>query len=197
MLKLNFSIEKPLPISINSELLTTLNSDPNWIAQLKIDEHRSFIIIEGKEVTVLGWRGNVHHRMQLDEPSPINLVLDGGIIKTTIFKTRPMIYVFDVLTVNDERVHLKYKDRLDLLTKHKPKGFVQPQTIMRPAEEFKAISVQKSKYVEQLSKELNITLKEAYAICEGLVLKNLNGVLTFPKNKSKSTNQLKLKLPGR
>lgn len=194
---MNFSIEKPFPISINSDTLVDLDKDKNWVSQLKIDEHRSFIIINDSDVEILGWRGNTHHKLKLSKSTEMKLVLDGGIIKTTIFKNRPMIYVFDVLLINDERTTMTYKDRFDFIMKNRIEEFTYPELIKKPIKEYNAILHHNSKYVENLSKELDISLKEAYRICEGLVLKNLNGTLSYPRLKKYSPNQLKLKLPNK
>lgn len=194
---MNFSIEKPLPISINSDTLVNIDRDKNWISQLKIDEHRSFIVIDGADVQVIGWRGNTHHKLKLSKSIDRKLVLDGGMIKNGSFKSKPMIYAFDVLLIDDQRINMTYKDRFDFILQNKIEEFTYPELIKNPIKEYDALLKQKSKYVANLAKELNIPLKEAYRICEGFVIKNLSGVLTYPMNKSKSPNQLKLKLPGR
>lgn len=191
---MNFSIEKPLPISINSSLLLNIDKDDNWVSQLKIDEHRSFIIIDNADVQILGWRGNTHHRLKLSKGIERKLVLDGGIIKTTIFRNRPMIYAFDVLLIDDKRITMNYKERFNFIINNPIQEFTYPELIKNPVSEFHKLKNKESTYVENLSKELRISLKEAYHFVEGFVIKNNNGILRYPKNKCESPNQLKLKL---
>lgn len=191
---INFSIEKPLPISINSQVLRDINRDNNWVSQLKIDEHRSFIVLNGCNIEVIGWRGGTTHIIKLPSDTGLNVVFDGGIIKTTIFKKKPLIYVFDVLLIDDNRLTAKYSERFDFIIKNKISGFTYPELINNPIEEFNKLKIKKSKYVERLAKELKISINEAYSIVEGFVIKNVNGVLRYPMNKCESPNQLKLKL---
>lgn len=193
----DFSIEKPLPISINSDMLKSIDSDNKWVAQLKIDEHRSFLIVEDKTLTVLGWRGNVHHKIELKEESKHRLIFDGGIIKTMIFKDRPLLYAFDLLVIDGRRLYTTYADRYDMLQQHKLDILTTPQNLNNPIGHYQDILNKKSKIVEDFAKEVNITINEAYAICEGLVIKNTTGKLTFSKSLVKTPNQLKLKLPNR
>lgn len=192
-----FSIEKPLPISINSDTLASIDKDNNWVSQLKINEHRSFIIIDGANVVIEGWRGNTHHKFKLSKSTNMKLVLDGGMIKTTIFKAKPMVYVFDVLLIDDKRLTINYKERFDFILKNRIEGFTYPELIKNPISEYNKLLNKESKYADNLAKELNISIKEVYNFIEGFVIKNNNGILTYPKNKCESPNQLKLKLPGK
>lgn len=192
---LNFSIEKPLPISRNSQLLMELDVDDNWVSQLKIDEHRSFITLNNDTIEVVGWRGgSAVYKTKLKNDTGKKIVFDGGIIKTTIFKNKPMLYVFDVLLINGERTSKTYDERFDFVIKNSVPEFTVPELITDPIEAFDDIKNKKSKYVERLSISLKISLKEAYSIVEGLVLKNKKGVLRYPMNKCESPNQLKLRL---
>ncbi len=194
---MDFSIEKPLPISINSDLLVNINEDTRWVSQLKIDEHRSFLIVKGNTLTVLGWRGNVHHVFTLEEESKHELIFDGGIIKTTIFKSKPMLYAFDILVIDGVKQHTTYADRYDLLNKYKLPLFTVPVNLTNPIKQYNDLLNKQSQYIDEFAKSLNISTKEAYNICEGLVIKNATGKLSFSRSLVKTSNQLKLKLPNK
>lgn len=191
-----FSIEKPCPISINSPLLNEIDNNGEWLSQLKIDEHRSFFIFNGKSLTVLGWRGNVHHTATLTKSYP-PMVLDGGIIKTKTFKTKPLYYVFDILLMKDKKITDTYISRYNLLQGLDLASFVIPNNTRDIREEYNNLLNKKSGMIDDFAKQANVSTSIAYEVCEGFVIKRCEGILKYPMNVSHNPNQLKLKLPGR
>jgi hypothetical protein len=192
-----FSIEKPLVISSNADILNTLDGTDEYKWQLKIDEHRSFFIFNGKSLTVLGWRGNVHHTAILDKAMP-SMILDGGIIKTKTFKQRPLYYVFDTLMMRGKKVRKTYIERYDTLgTLELPKQFVIPDNTSHIKWEFEALVHKKSRMIERFAEQAGISVALAYEICEGFVGHQTNSLLKYPRNVSYGPSQLKLKLQGR
>lgn len=195
----NFSIEKPLPISEDSNIVKIADNNNEYISQLKLDEHRSFFIFDDKIVTVLGWRGNVHHTIKLEE-SLGNFILDGGIIKTKNFKTKPLYYVFDTLVVDGKKLrNVGYMDRYNMIN-GLIKGdsrFVIPENIKGVSKEFERLKNKKSKLLKDFCTKNKIDLKTGYEICEGFVIKKVDGKLKYPKNLHKNSNQFKLKLKGK
>lgn len=190
----NFSIEKPIQVFQGAAILNQLDGTPEYSWQLKIDEHRSYFIFNGKSLTVLGWRGNVHHTAILDVAMP-SMILDGGIIKTKTFKQRPLYYVFDTLIMGGKKVRKGYLDRYNTLgTLELPKQFVIPENTNHIKWEFEALAHKKSKMIERFAERAGITVALAYEICEGYVGHKSDSLLKYPRNVSHNPNQLKLKL---
>lgn len=191
-----FSIEKPLGISINSPLVDDM-SKSGYIAQLKIDEYRSFFIIERNMLTVLGWRGNVHHTETLGRVYD-NMVLDGGIIKTKTFLKRPLYYVFDILLEDGTKMREGYIDRYNKLCNlGLSPAFSIPENTTNIRSEYNLILNKKSTLVDNFAQRAEVSINTAYEACEGLVIKKVDGLLKYPNNVYHGPNQLKLKLPGR
>lgn len=195
-MKLSFSIEKPIRITEESDLA---KDSVNYVSQLKIDEHRSFLILENGRLTVLGWRGNVHHVMQgVLCSQPYNrLVFDGGIIRTLEFKKRPLLYVFDILMIDDNRVTQTYQERYDLLNDYRCSPFIIPECHNDHIKQYNDLKSKKSSAIDRFAERAGLATQRAYELCEGLVLKKLDGKLKYPANMTHNANQLKLKLPGR
>lgn len=200
MVKLpSFGIEKPLPISINSPQLESINTSGEYVTQLKLDEHRAFYIIKNSVLTVIGWRGNILHTEETELP---NMTLDGGILKTKTFKTRPIFYVFDyLLDGKDQRNSLTYIERYNLV-KSKLEGvpnfFIPDNLDIGVVQEFRNLEKKQSKMVERFAELSGSSIQTIYEITEGFVLKRKEGKLLYrPADKSYGPNQLKLKLAGR
>ncbi len=200
MVKLpSFGIEKPLPISINSPQLEGINTSGEYVSQLKLDEHRAFYIIENNLLTVLGWRGNVLHTEKTELP---NMMLDGGILKTKTFKSRPIFYVFDFLLDGEgQRNRLSYIERYDLLKSKLvdvPNFFIPDNLDIGVIQEFRNLEKKKSIMVERFAELSGSSIQTIYEITEGFVIKKKDGKLLYrPADKSYGPNQLKLKLAGR
>lgn len=195
----SFGIEKPLPISINSPQLQGINASGEYVSQLKLDEHRAFYIIENNLLTVLGWRGNVLHTEKTGLP---DMTLDGGILKTKTFKSRPIFYVFDYLLDGDkQRNRLTYIERYDLLKSKLvdvPNFFVPDNLDIGVIQEFRNLEKKQSLMVERFAELSGSSVQTIYEITEGFVIKKKDGKLLYrPADKSHGPNQLKLKLAGR
>ena len=200
MVKLpSFGIEKPLPISINSPQLEGINTSGEYVSQLKLDEHRAFYFIKNNLLTVLGWRGNVLHTEKTDLP---NMVLDGGILKTKTFKSRPIFYVFDyLLDGEDQRNRFTYIDRYNLLRSKLvdcPNFFIPDNLDIGVVQEFRNLEQKKSRMVDRFAELSGSSVQTIYEITEGFVIKKKDGKLLYrTADKSYGPNQLKLKLAGR
>jgi hypothetical protein len=200
MVKLpSFGIEKPLPISINSTQLGGINTSGEYVSQLKLDEHRAFYFIRNNHLTVLGWRGNILHTEKTGLP---DMVLDGGILKTKTFKSRPIFYVFDyLLDGKDQKNGLTYIERYNLLKSvvvDAPHFFIPDNLDIGVIQEFRNLEQKKSKMVERFAEQSCSSLQTIYEITEGFVIKKKDGKLLYRSaDKSYGPNQLKLKLLGR
>lgn len=193
-MKPSFSIEKPIRITIDSPLV----GDTRYISQLKIDEHRSFLIYENNALTVLGWRGNIHHIFKEFEIKGVrSAIFDGGVIRTLEFKTNPLIYAFDVLMLEGQKLSSGYIDRYQSLSSLGVERFIIPENISDTGDEYRRILGKNSLVVQRFAERAGVSNDRAYQLCEGLVLKDRSGVLRYPASLSYNTSQFKLKLPNR
>lgn len=193
----SFSPEKPTLINEGAPTLLRLNNDENWVGQIKLDEHRSFIHVGPEGCEVEGWRGNM---FVADFPlrSNVPMVLDGGLLKQWEFIKRPVLYIFDVLLINGERVSLRYRDRYSHLIKHIDE--CHQVIIARNFQDF-LTEYDSSKRVisDEIQRMANLTGYKAelyQEINEGMVIKNLNSMLSYPRGVTKCAWQLKLKYKG-
>ena len=189
----NFNIEKPLPLTIESDLVSSLQESGNYIGQPKLDEHRSFICFNDDKIEVLGWRGNVH-RIIPNTTSYNNLVLDGGLLITNKFRKEPFIYLFDVILVGGNKVNADYEKRYEFLSNLKLSGNnVVAPNIKDFKEEYHRIKNKESKYITELANKFGLKSSEIYDITEGLVLKNKSWKLRYKQNMNKNSDQIKIK----
>lgn len=191
-MRYNFSIEKP-------ELAYTASfyeDFGNYVGQLKIDEHRGFIETSKELVTYTGWRQNSSPTVFQANKHSRNFLFDGGILNTKDFKTKPLLYVFDILLIDGERTTLTYEDRLKLLNSlDVPDFLIKPICIYKNFdEEMSKIKTKKSSLVEEMSDKFGVNKRVMYEITEGLVIKNLDWKLSYPRNVHHNSNQIKLKI---
>lgn len=199
----SFGIEKPLQISIVSPQLQEINTSGEYVAQLKLDEHRSFYIFENNTLTVMGWRGNIFHTIDYNGKAEFpDMVLDGGILRTKTFRQQPVFYVFDLLLFEGQKNTMTYMERYNKVVElvGGVDRFVIPRNLdIGVIQEFKNLQAKKSTMVKQIVKEYKglFDEKTIYEITEGFVLKKKDSKLSYrASDKSYNANQLKLKLKG-
>lgn len=194
MIKGSFSPEKPTEINEGAPTLLRLNNDDNWVGQVKLDEHRSYIHVGPDSCVVEGWRGNIFLQdFPLRSKTPI--VLDGGILKQGKFKERPVLYLFDVLLINGDRVKERYRDRYKFLVENieETDQVVIARHMQNFLNEFEIAKKGPNAEISRISELTKYDPKFFQEINEGIVIKNLNSMLSYPRGVSKCAWQLKLK----
>lgn len=200
--KPSFSIEKPTKIIYGNDMLDIIEMSGRYIAELKIDEKRGMLCIEeGGEIRFWGYRGN---EFNVDEGLketirsfnlPEKTILDGGFLKLKSLGEEPYLYIFDILVLDGEYVWQNFDKRNKLLLKLlETRGrLLRPIQISDFVEEFEKLYKGESDLAKKAAKEYNISYELLEPLLEGFVLKDLNGVHSFPHGVKKSSNFYKLR----
>lgn len=201
--KPNFSVEKPVKIIYGNDMLDFLQDTERFTGQFKLDEHRGQLCIdENNDVSHYSYRGGA---FDVDEELvetvrsfdlPRRTILDSGFLKLKKLGDKPYLYVFDILVLDGEKVWSKLEDRLSLMynlieTKER---FLVASQVKNFVKEFELLMKNESKLAEQMAKDYNIDFQLLKPLIEGFVIKDLNGVHSFPQSVKKSNNFYKLRL---
>lgn len=202
----SFGIEKPmsLPWHGGTGLVKDLQDSGGYSAELKLNEHRGFITIDKKgKATFFSYRGpsansgivgsvmNDIEQMGI----PPNTVFDGGqFFRKELGGSR--LWLFDVLVWEGEKVRLPWKERRELLDsaiEDNHKTVWTPPLCWRFHKEFGDMLKGKSKMVSDFLVSHHLPPSFGDQI-EGLVIKRLDGKLSFPVNKKEVPTFFKLRL---
>jgi hypothetical protein len=192
--KPKFGIEKPLVIPWATDKLIDMQNSGRWIAELKIDEDRGFICTDAQ-----GKPSYYSHRN--DSPTtmtgkvfdgvvlPPLSVFDGGHVYSKDLNRESRIYLFDVLVIEGQKLHMTFEERTALLrhtvtpSRHiwlswQSKDFIQ---------DFRNLLNGQYQLIETVAKLWGIPVPFLKKITEGFVIKNLDAKPAFPAGKIAET----------
>lgn len=201
-----FSIEKPmaLPWAGGNGYVKEMQDSGLYSSELKLNEHRGFITIgkDGKAV-FFSYRGPKENAGIVGDclksieqlGLPQCTVLDGGQFFRKELK-ESKLWVFDVLVWGGQKVRTSWKERRAILDEKIPRGHKNvwmPPLCWNFQKEFQDMLGGKSKYIKEFLDEHN--LKESFSDqIEGLVIKKLDGKLSFPLSKREVSTFYKLRM---
>lgn len=202
-MKPTYSHEKPHLIVYPSEQILEMEKSGKYIAEIKLNEHRSFIVRD-KNWRVFSRHGNElslskEHQEQLNTIDlPKGTVLDGGYFNLkSLTAGVPRIYIFDVLEYGTEKFRDTFEKRIETLDKVFPKSsslIWKPIRTLQIKSSFEGIVRGKSPILTQAAKAYGIPVKDLLPQIEGLVIKNLAGRHSYPVNTRVSANFYKLRV---
>ena len=198
--KPQFADEKPLKIPWNSEFLHKIQASGDYTAELKLDDHRGFLSI-GKDGKIDFWsrRGS---KVSLDKEIldnlkqmslPKGLVLDGGLFKRKEFGSR--LWLFDILIIKGNKILDVFEKRRKLLENIViPTNYIWvPEQTNTFIPEFSDILKKKSSLIQNSSIKYGFDCKLLEKFIEGLVIKKLDGKLSYPWVTKETSNFFKLR----
>ena len=123
-------------------------------------------------------------------------VFDSGFLKLKKLGEKPYLYVFDVLAYDGKYVYKKHKDRSEFLNSlfETKDRFLRPIQVENWMEEFECLMKGDSKLAREIAQSYNIEYDLLKPLIEGFVIKDANGIHSFPQSVKKSSNFYKIRL---
>jgi tetrahydromethanopterin S-methyltransferase subunit F len=199
--KPKFGIEKPIRISWDPEYIQRLESSGRYVAELKLDEDRGFLVTDEhgqatffshRHMTPLVLTGDPFEGQKLPPMS----VFDGGHIYSKKLGLRSRIYVFDALVIKGEPLRVPFKERMVLLRQLMMPThtlWIAPQT-SDIRKTFDEIRRKDSVFVSQAALQFGIPKDTLWGFVEGLVIKDLGAKPAFPQPGTKKETPASFKL---
>lgn len=198
-----FNVEKPIVIPWRSKQLLTMESSGDYVADIKLNEHRSLLTTnkagefeffnrQGRKVVLPDYLLPELKKLKLPPCS----ILDGGHLQKKATFPEMRVWLFDVLIWKGEKTELSFKERRKLLDQVVPQN--QPH-IWKPLQtgkfihEFMRLLDKKSELIAAAAKEYGVPVELLFPEIEGFVVKNLNGKNSYPGNVKESPSFFKLR----
>lgn len=199
-----FDVEKPMMIPWASEYLQRIASSGDYLAEYKLNEHRSFLTTNTKkEVTMFSRYRKVLNPtkeaiIELQNLKlPPNTVFDGGHYKHSKISQQSRIWLFDVLVYHGQKVRLPWVERRKLLEELIPRNlkhiWISP-LIEDFLSVFSDLIQKRTPRFDPIFKKAGIDRNTILPEIEGLVIKRKDGLLSFPSKCRETPNFYKLRL---
>jgi hypothetical protein len=190
-MKITFSIEKPSYMPFLREYLVDRQGSGEWYGEIKLNEHRCFIVMDEKGISIRGYKDpNVSLKMAPEAISDLKsmrihpgTVFDGGYVKRSeIGEVR--LWIFDVLMKDGRRVDLSCDERCDLRDSIiTPTNHVwMPMRTEKWISEFDRMLKNPTALIRRNAMQCGISVEKFYPLVEGMVMKKKTSRLTFPRS---------------
>lgn len=191
----NFSIEKPISIPWKSDQLLSMEESGEYVAELKLNEHRGFITTDENGVpTFFSYRGPEPKDVPALEgvSLPPCSVFDGGHLFRKDFGSR--LWIFDVLILEGKKVRRPFEERKALRDHHvSPSSTVWlPFSTSSFVREFQDMLNGRSKLIHQASEAYDFP--DLAPFIEGFVIKRKDARPCFPRSKRETASSFKLRI---
>lgn len=198
----DFQIEKPIKINWGSPQLLSLQESGRYIAELKLNEHRGFLLIDDdRKPRFIGHRGNeyvlgrefIAHIEELQLPP--RSVFDGGYLSRKDRLDGPRLWIFDILVHRNERLNNPFGERKKLLDRVIPgdKLLWRPVAVTNFLQEFHEILHQRSTLLKRAALQYGVSIEFLRPLIEGLVIKDLEAKPRFSKTLVETASSFKLR----
>lgn len=192
-----FSIEKPTNFPYHPTTVSYIKNRQAsgiYYGELKLNEARSFICVDEQgKVTVYTYRhqrptkiyGDAINKLEAMDIPPCT-VLDGGHLWRTQLK-ESKLWIFDVLIWDGQEVRVTSLERSKMLDE----CIITDETLWRPLKtdkwlkEFEKMILGKSPLIKKAALQYGIPLADLQLLIEGLVMKDKDYVLSYPRRNPK------------
>jgi ATP-dependent DNA ligase len=179
---------RPLLISIDSPKIDELSSDQSWVAEIKKNGDRLCLHYDGEGFYFFNRHQSI---LKYDPPAemmkelkslnlPRNTILDGELMHNHTKNVKNLIYFYDVYVYNNKKVDLPFCNRRILL-----QSIIPEHTI------FQHLTIS-HQYTDNFRNLFHVVIEKEEN--EGLVIKNLNGMISWNMFKSEDVSwQIKIR----
>lgn len=199
----DFQIEKPTKINWGSLQLITMQESGEYLAELKLNEHRGFLLIDDDgNPRFIGHRGNeyvlgaklIQHIQECKLPA--RSVFDGGYLSRKGRLDGPRLWIFDILIYKNEKMQTPFRDRKELLDRLIPGDQLlwRPLNTQNFLSEFHDMLHGKSTLIKRAALSYGISVELLKPLIEGLVIKKLDAKPRFSKTLVETTSSYKLRV---